>query len=99
MMSFMPLQQGPECPAPPCSGLPPEQWLPSMAKAVQLSMLHTGGMLEPFYQLHAQRLKLLIFDEAPAMTCLTTIGRQVVFLENYNITLQRPHKKTIALQF
>ena len=51
-------------------------WLPTMAKAEQLSVLHSGGMLEPFYQLHAQRLKLLLFNEAPNLACLTTIARQ-----------------------
>ena len=47
-----------------------------MARAVQLSVLHSGGMLEPFYQLHAQRLKLLLSNKAPNLACLTTIARQ-----------------------
>lgn len=91
MVLLRPLQCIPECPAPPCSGLPPEQWLPSMAKAVQLSILHTGGMLEPFYQLHTQRLKLLLFNEAPTVLCLTTIARQVVFLEQYKMLHEAPY--------
>ena len=78
MLTLMQLQLGPKCPALPCAGLPPEEWLPSMAKAVQLSVLHSGGMLEPFYQLHAQRLKLLLFNAAPTVTCLTAIARQAV---------------------
>ena len=70
------LRWDPECPALPCTGLPPALWLPTMARAVQLSVLHSGGMLEPFYQLHAQRLKLLLSNEAPNLACLTTIARQ-----------------------
>ena len=70
------LKRGPECPALPCTALPPALWLPTMARAVQLSVLHAGGMLEPFYQLHAQRLKLLLSNEAPNLACLTTIARQ-----------------------
>ena len=45
------------------AGDPPETWLLSMARAVRLSVLHAGGMVEAFYQLHSQRLKLLLRDQ------------------------------------
>jgi len=45
-----------------------------MARAVYLSVLHVGGMVEPFYQLHNQRLKMLL-KRSPTLTELKTIAR------------------------
>ena len=45
-----------------------------MAKAVHLSVLHVGGLVEPFYQLHSQRLKILLKGQ-PAMEELQAIAR------------------------
>lgn len=58
------------------AGAPPELCLPSMAKAVHLSGLHSGGMVEPFYQLHSQRLKLLL-KQWPTTALLKTTARWV----------------------
>ena len=53
---------------------PPETWLLSMARAVRLSLLHAGGMVEAFYQLHSQRLKLLLRDQTN-LALLKTVAR------------------------
>lgn len=39
------------------------EYLPSMARACRCAALHTEGVLEPFYRLHATRLKLLLAHE------------------------------------
>jgi len=40
-------------------GAPPAEYLRRFAAASHLASLHAGGLLEPLYQLHACRLKLL----------------------------------------
>ena len=45
-----------------------------MARAVRLSVLHAGGMVEAFYQLHSQRLKLLLGDRTN-LALLKTVAR------------------------
>uniref|UniRef100_A0A061REY4 Calcineurin-binding protein cabin-1 n=2 Tax=Tetraselmis sp. GSL018 TaxID=582737 RepID=A0A061REY4_9CHLO len=40
-------------------GAPPSSYLPQMARACHLAKVHSGGLLEPIYRLHASRLKLI----------------------------------------
>lgn len=47
-----------------------------MAKAVHLSVLHVGGLVEPFYQLHSQRLKLLLKAQ-PTLAEVQAVSRLV----------------------
>ena len=56
------------------AGAAPEGWLSCMAKAVHLSVLHVGGLVEPFYQLHSQRLKLLLKAQ-PTLAELQAVSR------------------------
>ncbi len=56
------------------AGDAPEMWLLSMARAVRLSVLHAGGMVEAFYQLHSQRLKFLLRDQTN-LGLLKTVAR------------------------
>lgn len=50
------------------------EYLPTLARACNLASVHNGGVLEPLYQLHAARLKLLLrpgtLDSTETLSCI-----------------------------
>jgi hypothetical protein len=57
---------------------PPEQYLPDLARACALALVHAGGLVEPIYRLHATRIKLLHQPQALTPAALTFLARCLV---------------------
>mmetsp|Transcript_16588 Transcript_16588/g.46306 ORF Transcript_16588/g.46306 Transcript_16588/m.46306 type:complete len:1287 (-) Transcript_16588:221-4081(-) len=67
-------------------GEPPERYLRLMAQSCHLATVHSGGILEPLYRLHASRMKLLL--QEPCSPSWLAAAASFCFLPSTRLALQ-----------
>ena len=69
--------------------MPAGEFLPALARACRCAALHTDGVLEPLYRLHATRLKLLLAREDDAQL-LQQLARRVLRAQSASLPRDLP---------